>query len=115
MDRPICSACNQRFCAVNCYREDKVYYRSRCTTCISKNRKIKPARARWELAGYKKKSTCDLCGFRSRYAAQLLVYHVDGNLANSNLRNLKTICQNCTVAVKREDLIWRAGDLEPDL
>ena len=42
------------------------------------------------------------------------MFHVDGNLANSNLRNLKTICLNCAVDIKRADLPWRPGDLQPD-
>jgi hypothetical protein len=115
MDRPICPACNQRFCAVNCYRDDRVYYRSRCDRCIRKNRKIKQAKPRWESAGYKKKATCDRCGFRAKYASQLLVYHIDGNLNNTGLRNLKTVCLNCVEEIKKTDLPWKAGDLEPDL
>jgi hypothetical protein len=114
MKRPICPACNQRPKAINCYRNDRVYYRSRCETCIKKNKKIRPPLARWQSAGYKKKSACDKCGFVARYAAQTLVYHVDGNLNNTATRNLKTICKNCEVALAKSDLPWRAGDLEPD-
>ena len=114
MSRPICPACNQRPRAINCYKDNKPYYRSRCDTCIRKNKKIKPAIARWQSAGYKKKTVCDRCNFRSRYSAQLLVYHVDGNLHNTNVKNLKTICLNCTIEVNRADLPWRPGDLEPD-
>jgi len=43
-----------------------------------------------------------------------LVYHVDGNIANNELRNLKSICLNCTIEVTRADLPWRRGDLEED-
>ena len=114
MERPICPACNQRPRAINCYRDDQVYYRSRCEYCIKKSRRIKTPEPRWKAAGYKKKTTCDRCGFKSKYAAQLLVYHVDGNLNNNNLRNLKTICQNCVVDVTKSDLAWRLGDLEVD-
>jgi hypothetical protein len=39
---------------------------------------------------------------------------VDGNLNNSSMTNLKTICQNCVVDVKKSDLPWTHGDLEPD-
>ena len=114
MDRPICSACNQRLCAINCYRNGQVYYRSRCEICIKKNKKIKPPAPRWQLNGYKKKATCDRCGFRAKYSAQLLVYHVDGNLNNNTLKNLKTVCHNCVIEVQKQDLPWRPGDLEPD-
>jgi hypothetical protein len=82
---------------------------------LKKNRKIKPPEPRWRAAGYKKKNTCDRCGFRSKYSAQLIVYHVDSNMNNATVRNLKTICQNCVVDVKKTDLPWRPGDLEPDL
>jgi len=80
MNRPICTACNQRLCAVNYYRNGTVYYRSRCGICAAKNRKAKPPVPRWQTTGYKKKPTCERCGFRARYSAQLLVYHVDANL-----------------------------------
>jgi hypothetical protein len=114
MSRPLCPVCKQRFCAVNYYREDRVYYRGRCESCIKKNQRAKTPVARWQTAGYKKKPTCDLCGFKSKYAAQLLVYHVDGDMNNVAVRNLKTVCQNCVIEVARANLLWRAGDLEPD-
>jgi hypothetical protein len=44
-----------------------------------------------------------------------LVYHVDGNMNNSTVRNLKTICQNCVVEVAKSNLPWKSGDLAPDL
>jgi hypothetical protein len=55
-----------------------------------------------------------MCGFRAKFSAQLMVYHMDGNLNNNILRNLKTVCQNCAVEIKKIDRTWRAGDLEPD-
>ncbi len=113
--RPMCNVCNQRPRAINCYRGSQVYYRSRCDHCIKKNKKIKVSAPRWQTKGYKKKLTCDRCGFRSRYSTQLLVYHVDGNLNNCGLRNLRTVCLNCVEDIKRCDLPWRPGDLEPDL
>lgn len=114
MDRPLCKACQRNFAAINCYRNGKVHYRSRCDVCIRRGRKQKPAKPRWQLAGYKKKLVCDRCGFRAKHAAQTLVYHVDGNLNNNNLNNLKSICLNCTIEVTRLDLPWRRGDLEED-
>ena len=114
MERPVCPACNQRFRAINYIKEGFTHYRSRCEYCIKRSRKIKAPEPKWKISGYKKKTTCDRCGFRSKYSAQMLVYHIDGNLANSNLRNLKTICLNCVVDIKRADLPWRAGDLQPD-
>jgi hypothetical protein len=113
--RPICPACNQRACAINCYRGDQVYYRSRCDYCIRRKRGLKLPQARWRLAGYKKKTQCDRCGFKAKHAIQLVVMHVDGNLNNNALRNLKTVCLNCVAEIKRLDLPWRQGDLEPDV
>jgi hypothetical protein len=66
------------------------------------------------MAGYKKKTACDLCGFRSKYSAQLLVIHEDGDLNNAAVRNLKTICLNCVIEVKKTDTLRKIGDLEPD-
>jgi hypothetical protein len=42
------------------------------------------------------------------------VYHMDGDLNNCNLNNLKTICLNCSVEVMRLDLPWKVGDLDED-
>jgi len=112
--RPICLVCKQRPRAVAYHRNDKIYYRSRCTACIRRDLREKNQVPKWQSSGYKKKSTCDRCGFRSKYAAQLLVYHVDGNMNNVGVRNLKTICQNCVIEIERSNLPWRAGDLEPD-
>lgn len=112
--RPLCKVCGKNLAAINGYHNEKIYYRSRCNTCIRRNKKQKPAVPRWQAAGYKKKSNCDRCGFKSRHHAQLMVYHVDGNLNNCELRNLKTVCLNCISEITRLDLPWRAGDLEPD-
>lgn len=114
MTRPICPACRQRPCAINYYRGEVIHYRNRCGQCIAKGRGIKPPEPRWKTAGYKKKPACDRCGFRSRYASQLLVYHVDGNQHNTGLRNLQTVCLNCVEEIKRMDRPWVPGDLEPD-
>jgi len=115
MIRPICPACNQRSCAINYHQDGITHYRSRCTWCIAKNKKIKPAQPRWQTAGYKKKPACDRCGFRAKYASPTLVYHQDGNLHNTSLRNLKTVCLNCVEEIKRLDRPWQPGDLEVDV
>ena len=113
--RPICQSCNQRPCAVNYVKNTVTHYRSRCETCARKNRGLKPRVPRWKSTGYKKKMQCDRCGFAAKYAAQMLVYHIDGNLNNCSLKNLKCVCRNCEVALAKSDLPWRQGDLEPDL
>lgn len=114
MSRPLCRSCLQRPCAVNYYRDEVVHYRSRCENCNRKNRGLKPRKPRWQTGGYVKKMTCDLCRFRAKHGQQILVYHLDGNLDNVDLRNLRSICQNCAIDVARGDLAWRPGDLEPD-
>ena len=113
--RPICLTCNQRPKAIAYHRGSKIQYCRQCEFCIKRGRKIKPPDPKWKLAGYKKKLICDRCGFRAKYSAQLLVYHIDGNMNNTLLRNLKTICQNCIVEVAKTDLPWKPGDLEPDV
>lgn len=115
MKRPICKACGQRLCAINYYRDGTAHYRSRCETCARKNRGLKPREARWQSSGYKKKLVCDCCGFRARYSAQMLVFHIDGNLNNVDIKNLRSVCKNCEVAIAKSDAIWRPGDLEPDV
>lgn len=112
--RPLCLACNQRYRAVAYHRNNRIQYRRLCEYCIKRGRRIKTPVPRWQSAGYKKKNTCDRCGFRSKYASQLLVCHIDGNLNNTAMRNLKTVCLNCVEEVKKLDLPWGQGDLEPD-
>jgi len=113
-DRKICPTCNQRPCAVNYTKDGITHYRSHCDSCLKRGKDLKKPVPRWQAAGYKKKPACDKCGFRARYSAQLLVYHVDGNLHNSDVKNLKTVCLNCIEEIKRSDLPWKQGDLEPD-
>ena len=113
--RPICPVCNQKPRAISYHKNDKIYYRDRCGGCIKKGKKLRQPTPRWQLDGYKKKTTCDRCGFRAKYAAQLRVFHIDGNLNNSAVRNLKTICLNCHIEIEKADVTWRPGDLSPDL
>lgn len=112
--RPICLACNQRPRAVAYHKQDRVQYRRMCEHCIKRERKLRTPEPRWKTAGYKKKTTCDRCGFKSKFSAQLLVFHVDGNMNNTSVRNLKTVCQNCVIEIDKIDLPWRVSDLEPD-
>lgn len=112
--RPICTNCNKNFCAVNCIKNDKRYYRKICDECGRKKNKLKPRIAHWQTSGYKKKATCDSCGFRSSYPSQLTVFHIDGNLENAQFSNLRTICLNCVEVVKKTQITWKRGDLEVD-
>jgi len=112
--RPLCKSCGKNLAAVNGYHNNKLYYRSRCESCIRRGKKLPVKRARWQDAGYKRKPACDRCGFKARHAAQLMVFHLDGNLNNCDVRNLKTICLNCAVEITKLDLPWRPGDITPD-
>jgi hypothetical protein len=112
--RPICKECNKNFCAVNYIRNEKTYYRSICDECGRKKQKKKPHKPTWQKAGYKKKATCDLCGFKSVLPSQITVFHIDGKLENTQLSNLRSICLNCVEVVKKKEVNWRRGDLEVD-
>jgi hypothetical protein len=114
MTRPICQACGTRLAAVNYIKNDIVHYRTKCYTCIRRKRGIKPPQPKWQSAGYKKKLKCDICGFRAKYSAQLMVYHIDGDLKNVSISNLRTVCLNCTTVIQKEDSVWKSGDLQAD-
>lgn len=112
--RPICKCCNKNFCAINYKRNGITYYRSICDECGRKKVKKKPRYANWEKSGYKKKPVCDSCGFKSLYPSQMTVFHIDGDLNNIALNNLRTICLNCVEIVKRKEVHWKRGDLQID-
>lgn len=112
--RPLCKVCGKNPRAPAYYRNGNRYYRSRCSSCRSKNKNLPAPVPKWKKAGYNKKATCDLCGFRSSYGSQIVVYHIDGNLNNNELFNLRSICLCCVEVVKRRYLTWRPGDLEVD-
>lgn len=114
MMRPICKTCNKNFCAVNYKRNDITHYRSMCDECGRKKKKLKPRIANWQKSPYKKKPTCDLCGFKSLYPTQTTVYHIDGSLENVKFTNLRTICLNCVEVVKKTQVNWKRGDLQVD-
>ncbi len=110
--RPICNKCNKNVCAINYKRLGITHYRSMCDECGRKIKKLPAFKPNWEKAGYNKKTVCDLCGFKSLYATQMTVYHIDGNLLNAEFINLRTICLNCIEIVKRKQPSWKRGDLQ---
>ena len=112
--RPICNLCNKNYAASNYTRNGITHYRSMCDECKRKKEKKKPRTPNWQKSGYKKKATCDLCGFHSVYPSQLTVFHIDGDLENIQLNNLRTICLNCIEVVKRKNITWKRGDLIVD-
>jgi hypothetical protein len=112
--RKICLICGKKPVAVNYKMHGKTYYRTRCDSCIRKKKNLPAPRPRWMELGYKKKPHCEKCGFKAKLKEQLYVYHVDGDLNNTAITNLKTVCANCQFEVAREGLGWRQGDLVPD-
>jgi hypothetical protein len=111
--RPICKICNKNACAINYIKKGVHHYRSHCDSCGKGQKKIKPVTL-WQQAGYKKDTTCFLCGFQSLYPTQMTVYHIDGKLTNVDFINLRTICLNCVEVVKHKNVKWKRGDLTVD-
>lgn len=110
--RPLCKICRRKPCALNYYKNNKAYYRTRCESCS--NDKKKARSPRWFYRGYTKKDFCEKCGFKSKHCEQFDVYHVDGDLENCRPNNLKTICANCQRILQKTGSKWRQGDLTPD-
>jgi hypothetical protein len=109
--RDICNKCQKRPVAINYYKEGRPFYRSTCDHC-SRNRN--DGTPLWKRAGYKKKTTCDRCGFTSKYQEQFDVYFIDGDMTNCRYTNLKTVCANCQRILYKLELGWKQGDLTPD-
>jgi hypothetical protein len=109
--RDLCKKCEQRPVAVNYYKEGKAFYRSMCDHCARGRTDGSPL---WALAGYKKKGTCDKCGYTSKYQEQFNVFNVDGDPTNCRYSNLKTVCANCQRILHKEGVKWKQGDLRPD-
>jgi hypothetical protein len=109
--RPLCK-CGQRPRAINYKKAGKIYYRSLCETCMANG--LFHGIPRWQRSGYRMKSQCEKCGFRSPYKDPFRVFHVDGNLDNCRPNNLKTVCANCASILSKEGITWRQGDLIAD-
>lgn len=116
-NRPLCEKCKGRYRAVAYTRPSgQTQYRSLCEHCLKlkKTGRLSRVKTSWEKGGYKKKTACDICGFKSKYTSQITVWHVNGNLNDSSLVNLRCVCLNCVEAVKRRQATWQIGDLTPD-
>ena len=113
--RDLCTVCLDNLVAVNYIREGVTHYRSMCASCIRKGKKIKEPPPLWAKSGYKKKERCEMCNFKAKLPArQLFVYHVDGNLKNTNSFNLKTICANCRIELAGSRMPWKPAAIVPD-
>ena len=114
MTRPLCPSCNSNLCAVNYHSNGKIRYRKLCDSCSRKGKKLKQVPA-WYKAGYRKKAVCDRCGFRAKFPEpQMSVFHLDGNLKNTNEFNLKSICLNCRIELQLSGSVWRESPIKPD-
>jgi hypothetical protein len=114
MERPLCSVCEKQPRAVNYVKNGITYYRSRCNQCNGMDRRKKPFVPRWKQKGYKQKTTCDKCGFKAKYPSQIVVFHVNGDLNDATITNLRSVCLNCVVEIDKQELPWRQGDLMRD-
>lgn len=112
--RPFCSQCGLKPCARNYVRNSVVHYRSTCESCRRRRVQLPPQKPRWQTAGYTKKTVCDNCGYRALYPSQTVVHHINGNLEDATLSNLRTVCLNCLEIVKRKEVNWRRGGLQVD-
>jgi len=110
--RPLC-VCGFRPAAVNYKKNGKTFYRKKCEICL-KSKTTGLGIPIWQQVGYNKKNFCEKCGFKSNYTEQFNVYHIDGNLKNSAISNMKTVCANCQRILHLDNARWKQGDLLPD-
>lgn len=109
--RPLCK-CGLRPCAVNYKKSNRTYYRSLCEICLAHG--VYHGVPRWFRAGYRVKTQCEKCGFKSPHTEIYRVFHIDGDLNNCRYSNLKTVCLNCAQILGKEGITWRQGDLVAD-
>jgi hypothetical protein len=94
--RPLCSKCGKHDRAINYKKNDRIYYRSCCESCLNLN--IKRSKSLYVRKGYKKKLTCEACSFIPKHPDQLTVI--------SYKDNFRTICLNCDAIVKVTDQLF---------
>lgn len=88
--RELCEKCKKNPKAINYKKDNKVFYRRFCDSCLIKKKKdVKP---QWQKDGYKKKFKCESCGFVARHMEQLTVCE--------HQTTWRTICLNCEVDFK---------------
>ena len=112
-NRPLCESCRTKPAAINYWKKGRAYFRKKCASCIRE-----PSHNRmpyWQRAGYKLKDQCEKCGYKSNHAEQFNVFHIDGDLTNCKIKNLKTVCANCQRILHKENIRWKQGDLIPDM
>jgi len=100
MSQKSCTNCGKHPIAVNYTRNGKTYYRKICYYCIKKQKQSKDqATQLLKKSGYKKKTACDRCGFKSKTPAQIKIHFRDQNPYNVSLSNIRSYCVNCVVEI----------------
>ena len=113
--RPLCIQCKVKPRAYGYRKGIKIYWRRLCDTCIRKKKKLRIGGiTALQRSGYRKKNSCELCGFKAQKSIQLDVFFVDGNKNNVAIHNLKTVCANCQRLASIKKLRWKMGDLVAD-
>lgn len=84
-----------------------------CAQCKHDSRAIRLNSERQEKLRHKKTS-CEHCGFVALHPCQLDIDHIDGNRANNDPSNYRTLCSNChrLKTQLQRDHSW--SDSEPD-
>ena len=100
MTEKMCTVCNKHSVAVNYTRKGKTYYRKICYYCIKDRKQNKNQTSQLlKKSGYKKKTVCDRCGFKSKTPAQIKIHFRDQNPYNVSLSNIRSYCINCTIEI----------------
>lgn len=113
MHRPLCLACHGNPVAINYRSGTKIRYRKLCSSCNRKGKQIKTLPG-WVKAGYKKRNHCEKCNFNAKFANQIFVFYIDGNLKNNDWTNLRSVCANCRIEVHNSKTTWKESPLIVD-
>lgn len=114
LNRDLCPICRVNLVTVNYIKDGVRHYRNTCSSCARKGKSLKKEPTAWQRAGYKKKTSCEKCNFKSKLPEQLNVFYVDGNLKNNNHFNLKTVCLNCQQEIYKSRVSWKPAPIVPD-
>lgn len=111
MHRPLC-VCGFRPAAINYVKNGKTYFRRKCEVCLKQG--VGAGIPKWYRDGFRLKTQCDHCGFKSKHKEQFNVFHLDGNLNNTKQNNLKSVCANCQRILSKTGITWKPGGIQPD-
>ena len=102
--RDVCERCKQNPKAINYKKDNRVYYRRLCDSCLIKKKKeVIPI---WQQEKYKKKFKCESCEFVAKTQEQLSVYKISGAW--------RTVCLNCEALLRHTGKIDIKKDLRSD-